>query len=470
MEPTSGSYQYLKVKKIAPPDEYLNPKETKELLSTYESGVIPLSELSTPTFTTKETSEHTNTDLMKTMQEFQGDEKNIEIAKCQVESCNKSFARAHPILTGGIIVGVILLLVGVGIAVHALLGHATLTVMHQQVALGGGIAIMAIYYGVCVINMARRTALKEEAQKQLELAENLREEVSERSQKNIEDVIDRLNRRIEELEKQKIQDYNQAVAIRNEIKNYRNQLLKVIEKELPKTRLPFVQNALNLANGILQAPNLLLDPTQPQTPFVTEITIPDAPTKEMEKNSKTAEQMQGTFSKLLNFVKENPSSVLLMVGGLAIAALGGYGAFLYLHGATSLYFFGALSVTTIAPFIIYGLSLAYEGYFNSETNRINKQLEALRTKDMENLRKITEGEEILKDIENEGNKVLESFGQEWEKYQNQQGIDIKAIPQMQFIKGQCEAILGMLGLLSHVDNQQGLNVLLQPFKYALENK
>lgn len=462
IESTGGPYRFIKFGKQQDVDQ----EEAKKIVSNYGQN-IPLSSLPPPSLTIVEEQQTFNNDLSSTMNQFKEDEKHVEIGQRQVNNCNKltAFAKSHPILTAGIVAGILLFLVGAGIAVHALMGHATLTLFHQQVALGGGIAIMAIYYGVCLVNMARRTALKDEAQKQLESAEKLKEQIGEKSEKGIENIKKELNGRIALLQQKKIQEYNKAVEIKAVIKKYRDQLLKLTQNSVPTSQLPYVNTALERANVVINAPTLHFEPEQPELPFIAEIVIPDVPTLEMKKNAQTAEQMQGSFSKLVHFVKENPGSLLLMLGGLAIAALGGYGAYLYLHGASSLYFFGTLSVTTIAPFMIYGLSLAYEGYFNSETNRINKQLESLNRKDLENLRKISEGGEILEKIKAEGEKVIQSLGKEWANYQGKQGIDVEAVGEWERVKGVCEGILGMLGELP-VESQKALNSLSQPYNYV----
>lgn len=168
-------------------------------------------------------------------------------------------------------------------------------------------------------------------------------------------------------------------------------------------------------------------------PHSVTIEIYPEPTRNMEKNQLLqrgiAEKLGEFFSSIGSAIKSNPASKGYYALGFAILALAGFGLYLWLNGYSDVYFFGMLSLPTLVPMAIYGLSLMYEGWNNSSINEQKKALEKINEEKGSRLKDLESKASKIAVIEETSQKSLSKFKQEWGKYLSAESEKLASVQQ-----------------------------------------
>ena len=412
----SSGYHPLMETALPPPAENLNPEKAKAQILN-KSNLVIESEKIPP-------------------------QRKDLLAKLQKSSSELAdFAKKHPFLTAGFVLGIIFLFCAFPTLASVLAHESGITLFHAQLAVGMGLVMMTIYYGVYLINLARRAALKDDLEARVELLTRREESLlsgeadQEFGAKVIQDA-----KKIGEVGQQKIdalrQQYQESErTILNAEKN-RDRLIETQKKlqahinsvffpQLPQEmqdsarRLneSFSNEIRNGAKHLASFEPMILTPE-----LVLE--IPEAPTPKQIANQQIQQQMgehmKGFFDTLggylgsfVSMVKENPISMLIGLVGTVFTLLAIPALTYWLSGYQSVYLIGSLGLLGAFQFVIYGLSLIYESYNSAMIEKLKKELKSLEETTNAHEEKILQAKEALEKIQKQAQISLETYQQGW---------------------------------------------------------
>lgn len=354
------------------------------------------------------------------------------------------FAKKHPFYTAGFILGLGLLALSAPLLVSVLSNQLGISILKAQVAVGLVTVGMAFYYAVFLINMARRHAFKDELEAAIDRHQKLGEQILKLlSEEQLKKSAEKLEAKARDLERENLK---QARDTRAKIEEIQSQILDLKEaqenvraaqqklkpsitkgfsKEIPEaiqlhciSAYDQAQEALKEGIALAAHPELL--PLEEQEIFGEEITIPSAATAQMVKNqgylSKLTKALVHLPGDLKTFIKNNPGSTVLIFTGLFLTIAAGVGLYFWLEGVTEVYLIGSLSLSTLLPLTMYGLSLMYEGYNSSTINKLTASLEAEKEKIKKVVEEFNQKKMQLKRVKASAKLSLEQFQEEWKAF------------------------------------------------------
>lgn len=257
-----------------------------------------------------------------------------------------ALAKKHPWLTTALVAALFLFVACSYVTVQALLGHTTISLFHAHPELGAGMCFMTLYYGVYLLNLAKRARLKDE----------------------LEYKIATLPAREAELRAELNAKFTRAKETLHELHNYSNQLIAARSTLATDGFDELIGRA---QNTVVEGFTLIGREADETQGVELNLSFP-----EMERN---LELSRSIGSKCLNLVKEtgsfmreNPKAALMIFGGLLMCGLGGVALYHWSSGMTNAYFLGGLSLLTIMPMLGYGVCMLYEGYNRAELNKLER--------------------------------------------------------------------------------------------------
>lgn len=400
--------------------------------------------------------------LSKTMAVLkEPDKKNISSMERLGNGFNRvtRFAWNHPWLTAGIVIALLLFLATSYLTVSALMGHTSIAILGAHPELGASIAAMTLYYGVYLVNMARRAALKDDLEKGIEAQNALRKKIVDEPDTNISTLVADMNKEISKINDHfaKIKDdtthahgvlknqYDKANRSLKKIQAYQKQLGDQLPEEAKSLLRQTELVCPILPETALQIKSLDVDTDVIEFPdFVT-----DAMEKRIRKGRSLGKKFTDFFKETGSFMTKNPGSTTLIFGGVAICLLGGVGAFFWLHGYSGIYFYGSLSAMTILPILIYGGSLVYEGYNSGTINDLRKKLLKMEENKNEIEEAIEREKNRLDEISHQARGTLRELSLKLEELHQFESEHVKArklledynIEQWHKIEGKCESLI-----------------------------
>ncbi|MEZ5315123.1 MAG: hypothetical protein R3E91_02795 [Chlamydiales bacterium] len=401
------------------------------------------------------------------------------------------FTKKHPWLMTGIAIAVLLFIITTYLAISAAFGHKTIYIFKASPELGIGMAFMTLYYGVYLINMCRRVIVKDNLeqqihsiQKKIDLRGDFTTKIIENYYLNKKKIVKKfkyLNKKIENthtaslnirqktrLAHEKLrQEYQKANKTLDKIKHYQKTLEDLLPDHSPNTKNSIKKVLKKLSKSLQDCPTELSFPELPEElpeiPLLTvnseTISSGDSGDFELiaEENVKKAQSIGKCFHLLLQnikiFIKENPGSFALIIVGLAICLLAGVATSFWLHGVSSIYLFGSLTIMTIIPMFMYGLSLIYEGHNSRTINNLKRTIENVKNHDIKREGMLRKEKEKLDKIQFEAKKKFQEFRDYWQKIhqieskihtQALEKLNIRKISQWYKIEGLCKGILNSI--------------------------
>ena len=316
-----------------------------------------------------------------------------------------SFAKKHPFLTVAFVIALCLVVGTAFLTIQALLGHTTISIFRAHPEIGGALTFMTLYYSVYLINLCRRASLKDELEAKIQSHNQLTNDLSQNRETNITKLKEEFQNKIsisntERFEKEEelhsLYDLDkevckQAQASLERIKTYKEGLTRLINApKMTLERKNHLQRLIKAAEQAIESATQNLAkkfPTRrlPLPPAFdleeTHITLPQTESNTMAENQSKQKtllnKLNTTFESLITYVQKNPGSVAMFAVGMGMFVLSGAAIYYYLQGASTVYFFGTLSLTTLVPMTLYGISLIYEGYNNTTINELTENLKKI---------------------------------------------------------------------------------------------
>lgn len=385
------------------------------------------------------------------------------------------FIKNHPFYTVGLIVGLILVVGAAHFLATSLAGHFNISIFNAHIIVGGGVVFMAIYYGVYLINMARRASVKDDLEAQVEAHNKLVKHIFTSQDHDLQQHVLGLNRNIslaaegnlklrEEAKRQEaslIQTLQASESsLAHMVRTQRALLLSVTANQPQETRDALLQGLDKLTKDISEGAALLnsrSDEALPLIPFLKIETqqgeIPDQVTDAMEDNQLKLCSMGERFVALLedigNFVVNNPGSTFLIFSGFLMTLAAGVGVYFWFHGATNLFFIGSLSILTLAPMVIYGFSFIYEGYLSGLINDLRRKVKQIEQDNEKRIAFLEDEQRRLALIQTQAQESLQDFQQSWVEFHQRESQRLNSLStkiEQQSIK-QTTIVEAMAGLL-----------------------
>lgn len=363
------------------------------------------------------------------------------------------FIKNHPFYTIGLIVGLILVVGAAHFLATSLAGQFNISIFNAHIIVGGGVVFMAIYYGVYLINMARRAAVKDDLEAQVEAHNKLIKHIFTSQDRNLQQHVQQLNHDISVATKEHLKLHEEAKkqetslrktlqasesSLDQMVKIQKTLLLSVTANQPTETKELITRGLEKLTEGISEGAALLnsrADEAMPLIPFLKIETqqgeIPDQVTDAMEENQLKLRSMGERFLILLqdigNFVVDNPGSSFLIFSGLLMTLAAGIGVYFWFHGATNLFFIGSLSILTLAPMVIYGFSFIYEGYLSGVINDLRRKVKKIEQDNQKRIESLDEEQNRLALIQTQAQESLQGFQKSWVEFHKKEGQRISAL-------------------------------------------
>jgi hypothetical protein len=364
------------------------------------------------------------------------------------------FAAKHPFLTVGFVIALLLVACTSYLGLHALLGHATVSILEAEVAVGGGTVFMTLYNAVYLINLCRRAKLKDD----LKARAKINNQNIDQDLKNKQKDLQRLENQIDSIKKDTIRTSIEQEKINREaheatykrlkeaeenlrkIEEYKTDMHGLIHKrpegqeetaEAIRAAIQKIENKITDGAKLLVATALVesekfpkeipKEPKESKFDLNTKIIWPSGITSKMKKNQLKVLTLKQKLGKNINALattlKNNPVSSALLMAGVVMFALSGVALYFYLGGATSLYFFGAIDLMSIVPMAIYGLSLIFEGYNSFTIQSLENKMREDKKRGDEQMRALEEERARLNGIFDQTNKKYADFNKSWGELQ-----------------------------------------------------
>jgi hypothetical protein len=334
------------------------------------------------------------------------------------------------------------------VTVHSLLGHTAISIFQAHPELSGALTFMSIYYSVYLINLCRKAKIRDDLEARVHAHRQFTNELMRGSKIDITAQTQAMNRNIQDIGKRLITTENnlrkthdrvekrwaEAKSVREKIEEYKKGLLQLYrqhgefapqqKQEMPETAFVNAANVIREGAQFFtsQFPSVEEIPKIPQLEFLEAKTlIPFDETEEMKQNQlkqgALLKTMEATLDAIGPFLKKHPFSTTLLIGGLAMCILSGLALDFYFHGATNMYFFGALSITAILPMMMYGLSLVYEGYNSAIINGLEEELREIDENSRVKMQAIEQDLERLDNIKKTASATFDDFVSKWTAFQ-----------------------------------------------------
>lgn len=312
------------------------------------------------------------------------------------------FAKRHPFLTAGFVLG----LAAIGTALPSLIGSfvtSHIQLLNTDFVLGAGLAMMSLYYGVLLINLARQGASKDQLEQVIDQARDAanalltkNRELAEQEQKNFLGDVETLGKRAThkldtfktQLNQQlegRIDSHSQLqTTIANQLESVQQLITQNVFKDRPDLQEQAQGLLSKMSQEIQRGATLLSDSATLYS--VDEIEIPEYLTQEQQNNKKIEESITRaleelyesihipSFSEIGQFIKGHPFSSLAMFAGFSFALLAIPVAVLSAHGVTFFQGLGTISIESAAQFFLFGVLLIFGGYSGSKINKLNEQI------------------------------------------------------------------------------------------------
>ncbi len=345
------------------------------------------------------------------------------------------FAKEHPFLAAGFILGAILIVISFPTLSMALAHTAQITLGHAEITVGLGLGAMFLTYGVTVINMARKAALKDELEAEIKKQpvsrsssltdlKTMAETEKLRILREAKKISDESSSSISELstlnEEMKAKQREQEKSLK-ELKDLQQKLLETISQDVFKSvsaeqeRNEMLKLLKNVGEEIEKGSELILEKIgEEQFPAIEDfILIPSSPSQEQEKNREIQQNIKTGLSALLpsmkTYLKEHPFSVGITVSGVFFVLLAIPMVIFLFKGDSSVVFLGSLSAAGAAQIFMYGASLVYEGYNSLRIETLKKDLKKLE----EQIKAEEKIPEERKKIQEQAARSLEEFKNQW---------------------------------------------------------
>lgn len=305
-----------------------------------------------------------------------------------------TFAKNHPFLTMGFALGIVLMLAAFPIVGSAFAHVKGITLFHGSIGTNLLVGLTLTYYGVYLINLARRAKQKDlseaKLQAQLELNKEFFKSIQEASK---ETILSSAEKSVAKIKKKSLETVEQlkkkSSELSTKIETYQTKFheLKGKQVELEKKLLKLPdhlqktgQTALQkVKDHILKGCIEITDPLSDTLVLPQEVKLPEIPSIAMKENAQLQKAMGSKMKGLLpfigNFIKENPGSSLLMMVGLLFSLVAIPALIYFFAGSHSVYLIGTLSIAGTIQFVIYGFSLISEGYTILSSNKLQKEFE-----------------------------------------------------------------------------------------------
>lgn len=422
-------------------------KNEKQIFEDFKNGGEPMTNLSQDplvasleltTDAQSRLSSHVDVDLSETIP-TENLQKRSEL---QVKMKNLAhFAKNHPFLTSGFMIALLLVGISAYFTINSLLGHTSFSILGAHPAIGGGITFMTLYYSIYLINLCRRAAIKDELASRLKAHEELSEELMKSEKVDLRSLTEKINLNIQNFhESQRTiesnlranaqivkQHYTTQMEALEKLKADQKKLEQLIEKDtkkMPKETQKILLGALNQTTNAIREGSLLLTkapsfPSLEEIPQLSqlEIEFPDEPTPNMKENQKKQQALKGkfeiAFSENVAFIKKNPSGITFFVAGLMMCAFSGIALAFYLHGSSSIFFFGSISLTTLLPISTYGLNLLYEARNSSRINELKSQLKEIQEINAKRKEDLQAERKQLDEIRKKTSNTFQQFTEQW---------------------------------------------------------
>lgn len=371
-----------------------------------------------------------------------------------------SFVKKHPFLAGGMVLGVLLLFCAFPTLASSFAQITGVTLFHAQLTIGLGLGLMIFYYGIYLINLARRAAVKDELESKLEsiqsnqsslgkttseeemnkivkdissqaqtLKTEMLEEVENRKSKqdNLEKTLYQMTSQSELLKtKQTLESLLEGIGFKNlpiekqtEIKILFKQISDQVTSgahALTKERPLFV----NESETPIKSEQFFLEPVfeAPQLPNEMTLSPPSSATQAERKvmQATIKSKLGDLISSIGTFAKEKPASFALIVLGVIFTLVAIPALVYWMHGFTSVYLLGTLTLAGVIQFIVYGVSLIYEGYNSGMIDQINKDLLKIEEDGKQRKEELQKMESQVERIQEKGIQSLAQYKTAWEKH------------------------------------------------------
>lgn len=464
MSKTGGTGDAFRIREYkaypeAPGETTLSLADAKKLLEDFSQGMRPLTDPIEPVSGTDPASARkkllstTDVDLSTPPQPVNAAKRSG--LRASMEKLG-TFAKNHPWLTAGLVFATLMVGVTAYLTVQAFLGHDTISILGAHPEIGGGLTFMMVYYTVYLINLCRRSALKDDLEARIHEHNKFIDELSQAKDVDLEALGKRMNAEIMklgvtflEIEQQQSatqevlqQQFDKAKLAHENIKNLQQGLLRLYREQgttMPEgTRVVVEQTMDQLSLAIRDGARMaaLEFPSRASTPVIptieilpSTIVIPPLQTETMKANAEKLlsfrEKIQSLLAGAGTTLKQSPGSMALFVGGLGMCVLSGVAIFFYLHGATNLYFFGSLSLMSIVPMGIYGISLIYEGYNNATIGSLQRDLEEIERNGAARKEALDNEQKRLERIQQSAAVTLQDFTSRWTEFQKIEAAHIK---------------------------------------------
>jgi hypothetical protein len=359
-----------------------------------------------------------------------------------------TFAKQHPWLTAGFLVAMILVICTAYFTVEALLGHTTVNLFMVHPEIGGGLSFMGIYYSVYLINMCRRAKVKDDLEARVQAHNQLNDELGKSKSADVKILTAEMNRGVSDMkktlmstemhlrrtfedQKKRVENAQKNLTIIQAKKRSFEDLL-VTKKNLSEEAKRQLIDAITTASQAIEAGARLVltkvasAESRPEIPFLVletgEISFPPLQTEEMKNNQEKQKRAVGKIKTALEglqaYLIQNPASRMMWITGLAMCLLAGVALAFYFRGATSIYFFGELSLAAIVSMVIYGVSLIYEAYNNTTIERLKDELKKIEITNEQRRQSIQNELEKLDSIRQSAQKTFVDFAQNWNTFLN----------------------------------------------------
>lgn len=347
------------------------------------------------------------------------------------------FAKNHPFLTAGFVLGIIFLLCAFPTIVSALAGKTGFNLFHVKVAAGLGLGVTMLYYGIYLINMARRASIKDELEAQLDSQEQIRKHALKATRESYSKDVETISQSArltasqskEKLEKKVLDLQSDQTQITSCIATLNQSIQSAAFQHLPKALQKSTKETLLKAEAELKNGPQALSTKEPGETLGHELTftlpplpktlsLPDQPTQGQIKNQaiqRSISQKMGESLKVIpSFLKEHPGSAATITVGV-FAILAALPALIFwLHGDASIYLIGSLTPVNVFQFVIIGLSLIVQGHTSVGIDNLKKELALIEKELDEHLKTYEKMNKEAQEFREKALQSLSEYQQQWQ--------------------------------------------------------
>lgn len=372
------------------------------------------------------------------------EEKSLDLLK---------FAKNHPFLTAGFILGIIFVLCSFPFIGLSFAHIGGLAMLHTKIGLSMGLA--AFFYGIYLINLARRASIKDDLEAKLQAQKQLRESlIQDSSTLNVKKHIQEISaaaKGIETKTRERITTLKRQHTVikasltkSSEEEQFFQQSIQTLQNLMQSTHFSHLPSGLQenakkclknaqieFETGQVAIWDLVQEKKEggweieemPEPQFIlptlpAEIEIPKELSDTQKKNQLVKKTISQKMAQLVNsaqmLAKDNPGSVALMVVGIITTLIAIPALAYWLRGYQSIYIIGSLSLAGIFQFVIYGVSLIYEGHNSIIIKRLSEELEKIEASMKEQETAYRKIHEELTDFRSKAMKSVTEYQENWQ--------------------------------------------------------